>query len=139
MIAGNPKQTKIAISVLVLIHFLITLLHGRAHSTLSIGLPPITSAFVLVVIVIAPLISGFLIWTRYAFAGLWIFFLSNLGAFFFGVYHHYILISPDNIAHLPQGAQLAHSTFIITAVLLALLELCGLLYGAFRLKSYGKS
>lgn len=62
-------------------------------------------------------------------------FLSMLGAMLFGAYHHFILVSPDNIGHLPHGSPDAQATFILSAAALALLELASALYGAFRLGS----
>ena len=58
-----------------------------------------------------------------------------LGAMLFGAYHHYILVSPDNIGHLPDASLDAHATFIASAAALALLELASALYGAFYLGS----
>jgi hypothetical protein len=60
---------------------------------------------------------------------------GKLGALLFGAYHHYILVSPDNIGYLPHAPADAHSTFIDSAAALALLELASALYGAFCLGS----
>ena len=138
---GNERSTKkrdmtnIAIAILVAIHLAVTVWHGNAHTELAIALPPLKNAFVLAVILIAPLVAAALVWTRYVLLGLWMFFLSMLGALLFGAYHHYILVSPDNIGHLPHGGANAQSTFIATAAALALLELASALYGAFCLGS----
>jgi hypothetical protein len=128
-------MTKIAIAVLVAIHLAVALWHGTAHTALAIALPPEKNAFVFIVILIAPLVAAALVWTRYVLVGVWMFFLSMLGAMLFGAYHHYILVSPDNIGHLPHGSPDAQATFIASAVALALLELASALYGAFRLGS----
>ena len=124
-------MTDIAIAVLVAIHLAVSLWHGNAHTALAIALPPEKNAFVILVILIAPLVAASLVWTRYVLVGLWMFFLSMLGALLFGAYHHYVLVSPDNIGHLPQGNADAHATFIATAAALAVLELASALYGAF--------
>jgi hypothetical protein len=89
--------------------------------------------FVYVVILIAPIAAAGLVWTRHRSAGLWLFFLSMLGAFLFGAYHHYVLVSPDNIGHLPAGNPASQSQFIASAAALALLELASCLYAAFCL------
>jgi len=128
-------MNKIAIAVLVAIHFAMSLWHGNAHKALAIALPPEKNAFVFIVILIAPIVAASMVWTRYVLAGVWIFFLSMLGAMLFGAYHHYILVSPDNIGHLPQISLEAHATFIHSAASLALLELASALYGAFLLGS----
>ena len=132
---GNDRWTSIVIAVLAAIHLAVTLWHGNAHTELGIALPPDKNVFVVVVILIAPLVAVSLVWTRHALVGLWIFFLSMLGALLFGAYHHYILVSPDNIGHLPHGSVDAQSTFIASAGALALLELASALYGAFCLGS----
>jgi GrpB-like predicted nucleotidyltransferase (UPF0157 family) len=126
-------MARIAIAVLVAVHFAVAVWHGNAHTVLAIALPPEKNAFVYVVIVIAPVVAAALTWTRYALVGVWTFFLSMLGALLFGAYHHFIMISPDNIGHLPHGTADAQSTFIVTAVALALLELASALHGAFCL------
>ncbi len=128
-------MTKIAIAVLVAIHLAVALWHGNAHRALAIALPSEKNAFVFIVILIAPLVAASLMWTRYVLVGVWMFFLSMLGALLFGAYHHYVMVSPDNIGHLPHGSADAHSTFIASAAALALLELASALYGAFYLGS----
>jgi hypothetical protein len=126
-------MAKIAIAVLAGIHLAVTLWHGNAHTALAIGLPPAKNAFVVTVIVIAPIVAAVLMWTRYMVVGAWLFVLSMVGALLFGVYHHYVLVSPDNIGHLPHGTGAAQSAFIASAGALPLLELGSALYGAFFL------
>jgi hypothetical protein len=131
---------KIVITGLVVVHLVATLWHGDAHSRLAIDLPPEKKLFVLLVILIAPLVAAGLVWTRYATIGLWVFGLSMIGALLFGVYHHYVLISSDNVGHLPESHPEFHSQFITSAAVIALLELLSALYGAFCLGSrYAKS
>jgi hypothetical protein len=128
-------MTHIAITILLAIHFAVTIWHGNAHTELAIALPPEKNAFVIMVILIAPLVAASLVWTRHVLVGLWVFFLSMLGALLFGAYHHYILVSPDNIGYLPHASANAHSRFIASAAALALVELASALYGAFCLGS----
>jgi hypothetical protein len=126
---------RIAVTVLVAIHLVVSLWHGKAHTVLAVALTPAQNAFVILVILIAPLIASLLIWTRHVLPGAWIFFLSMLGALLFGAYYHFVEVSPDHIGHLPAGSAHAHSTFIATAAMLAALELASALYGAFYLRS----
>src|SRR5712691_5403196 len=128
-------MVKIAIAVLVAIHLAVAVWHGNAHTALAIALPPEKNAFVFIVILLAPLVAASLMWTRYALVGVWMIVLSMLGALLFGAYHHYVMVSPDNIGHLPQGSADAQSTFIASAAALALLELASALYGVFSLGS----
>ena len=126
-------MTRLLISALVIVHLIAAIWHGDAHQKLSIELEPSKTIFVYAVILIAPVVAALLVWTRFMSAGLWVFALSMLGAFLFGAYHHYVLVSPDNIGHLPAGNPDAHSQFINSAAAIALLELAGALTGAFCL------
>ncbi|MBI1815099.1 MAG: hypothetical protein HYR72_08985 [Deltaproteobacteria bacterium] len=127
---------KMVFTGLVAIHFAAAAWHGGAHDQLAIALPPAKNAFVYIVILVGPIVGAALSWTRYAWLGIWTFFFSMLGALLFGVYHHYVMVSPDNIGHLPTGTADAHSQFIASAAVIALLELASALYGAFCLGSY---
>ena len=129
-------MNKIVITVLVAIHLAATLWHGSAHTQLAIALPPGKTIFVYIVILIAPIVAAGFVWTRYVSTGLWVFFLSMLGALLFGAYHHYVMVSPDNIGHLPTGMPESHTQFITSAAVIALLELASALYGAFCLGSH---
>ena len=120
-------------AALAAVHLAVTLWHSGAHSELAIGLPPLKLAYAYAVIVIAPPVAAVLLWTRLATAGLWVFTLAMLGSLLFATYHHYILISPDNIAHLPEGTPAAHASFVSSAGISALLELGSALIGAFLL------
>jgi hypothetical protein len=124
---------KAVLTGLIAVHLLLTVWHGRAHAALAVTLSPLKNMFVLVVIVLAPILAAILVWTRYLRGGAWVFLLSMLGSLLFGVWHHYVLVSADNVHHLPGGGSGAQSSFIQSAALLALLELGATLYGAFCL------
>jgi hypothetical protein len=121
------------IAALAAVHLAITLWHSGAHSELGIGLEPWKLAYAYGVIVIAPPVAAALLWTRFAAFGLWLFTLAMVGSLVFATYHHYILVSPDNIAHLPEGTPEAHVRFVVSAGWSALLELGSALVGAFYL------
>jgi hypothetical protein len=122
---------KAVLTGLIAVHLLVTVWHGRAHEALAVALSPMQNAFVFVVIVLAPILAAILVWTRYLRSGAWMFFLSMLGSLLFGAWHHYVLVSSDNVHHLPGGGSGAQSSFIQSAAVLALLELVSTLYGAF--------
>jgi len=127
------NTARVAMTVLIALHLAVTIWHGNAHTVLAITLPPVKGAFVVIVILIAPLVGLLLLWTRFTAVGAWILVLSMLGALLFGVYHHYLMVSPDNVRHLPAGNAAAQSAFVASATALALLELATMLYGAFYL------
>jgi hypothetical protein len=126
-------MTRLLITGLVAVHLAASLWHGNAHTRLAIYLPAEKTLFIIIVILIAPIVAAALVWTRYISIGLWVFFLSMLGGFLFGAYHHFLLVSPDNIHHLPAGSPEMHSQFIISAGVIALMELASALYGAYCL------
>jgi hypothetical protein len=127
------RHTAPTITALAALHLAATAWHGNAHTQLAIALPPAKNAFVLAVIVIGPILAAALIWSRHVRVALWAFFFSMLAAFLFGAYHHYVMVSPDNIHHLPGGDAGAHDSFVASATAIAVLELAGALYGAFCL------
>lgn len=129
-------MTKLVVTGLVAVHLVASLWHGNAHTRLAIYLPAEKTLFIVIVILIAPIVAAALVWTRYISLGLWVFFLSLLGSFLFGAYHHYLLVSPDNIGHLPAGSPEAHTQFITSAGVIALIELASALYGAYCLGRY---
>jgi hypothetical protein len=126
-------MTRCIITALVIVHLAASLWHGNAHTYLEIELSMKQNIFLYLVIIIAPIIAAILVWTHKVSMGIWVFFLSMLGSFLFGVYYPYLFVSPDNISHLPPGTQQSHSHFIASAGLIALIELVSVLYGAFSL------
>ena len=119
-------------TVSVLAHLVVSMVHGRAHEGLAVGLSSWQNMYVLIVIVIAPLIAMVLIWTRLARPGLVLLVISMAGSLTFGVAYHYVVISPDHVSHLPLGD--AQGLFRTTALLLVLTELFGVVVGLWGLR-----
>lgn len=124
-------------TIVALAHLVVNLLHGHAHTSLGVGLSSWQQVYVLVVILLAPLLALVLVFTRYARAGLWLLLGSMLGSLIFGFMHHYIIISPDNVAHLPPGAE--RGLFRMTALLLLVTEALGVLVAGLALRSREKA
>jgi hypothetical protein len=116
--------------IVIAIHFLVSVVHGMAHSRLHIEMNLWQSLYILVVITLLPLISGFLLWRR-ARGGFVLLAISMLGALIFGGYYHFIAPGADNVASL--GSLTWAQPFQVTAVLLAITEAAGLLIGIFGL------
>jgi ACR3 family arsenite efflux pump ArsB len=114
-------------TVAVLAHLVVSIVHGRAHERLAVGLSNWQNLYVLIVIVIAPLIAMVLTWTRLARIGFLLLVISMAGSLVFGVAYHYVVISLDHVSHLPPGD--AQGLFRTTALLLVLTELSGILVG----------
>jgi hypothetical protein len=119
-------------TVSVLAHLVVSIVHGRAHERLSVGLSNWQNLYVLIVIVIAPLLAMVLIWTRLAHFGLLLLVLSMAASLIFGIAYHYVVISPDHVSHLPPGD--AHGLFRTTALLLVVTELFGIVIGLWGLR-----
>jgi hypothetical protein len=132
------KQTQLraAVMIAVLAHLVVVVLHGQAHTRLGVGLTNWQQLYVLTVIVLAPLVALVLSLTRFASAGLWLLFLSMLGSLIFGACYHYLIISPDHVAHLPLGE--ARALFRITALLLLVTETFGVVVAVLTLRAWVK-
>ena len=124
---------RIVCTFAVLAHLAVNILHGRAHESLGVGLNTFQNIYVFSVILIAPLIAMLLLWTRYARTGLVLLVISMAGSLIFGAIYHYVVVSPDHVSHLPPGE--AQGMFRITAVLLILTELFGVIVGLLGLRS----
>jgi hypothetical protein len=107
------------VTVIVVVHLLVNIAHGLAHRELRVGLPPFGSVFVIVVVLIFPLIAMTLLWILLS--------LSMFGSLLFGLYHHFLAVSPDHIHSQPPSAW--GITFVLTAYLLLITEAIGTYVG----------
>ena len=114
--------------LVVAFHFVISLAHGVAHSRLHIDMNLWQTVYILVVITLLPLISAFLLW-RSLTGGPFLLLASMLGSLIFGGYYHFIAAGADNVASL--GSHSWVLPFQVTAVLLAITEVAGVLTGLF--------
>jgi hypothetical protein len=103
-------------------HLLVSLVHGAAHSSLHIDMATWQTVYILVVITLLPLVSGYLLWRRRP-GGFLLLLCSMMGGLVFGGYYHFIAIGSDNVSSL--GAHSWALPFQATAVLLALIEAAG--------------
>ena len=133
------RHSRIAwiVTLVVLAHLVVNVLHGQAHTRLAIALASWQRVYVIVVILLAPLVALALSWTRYLRAGVWLLLLSMLGSLIFGAVHHYVLISKDHVAHLPPGD--ARGLFRVTALLLLVTETVGVFVAAMIARSTSKT
>ena len=120
------RSVKYATSI-VAAHLLVNIVHGLAHRELHVGLAPLASIFVIVVVLVFPLIATVLLWTAKKRLGLILLSLSMFGSLLFGLYHHFLAVSPDHIHSQPSGGW--GTTFILTAYLLLITEAIGTYVG----------
>jgi hypothetical protein len=110
----------------IAIHFLVSLVHGAAHSHLHLEMKLWENIYILIVITTLPIASGVLIW-RGGQTGFQLLFVSMLGALVFGGYYHFVKVGADNVAS--HGSDRWGQTFLVTAVLLGITEAIGVLTG----------
>ena len=82
---------------------------------LRVGLAPLASIFIIVVVLVFPLIAMALLWTAEKRLGLVLLSLSMFGSLLFGLYHHFLAAGPDHVHS--QSASAWRTTFVVTAYL----------------------
>ena len=132
--AQPRSQTRpFAALALVLIHLVVSTLHGLVHQAAIVNLTTFGYVYVTIVITLGPLVAaGFLVTRRQKTGGL-LLALSMFGSFIFGVWYHFLSNTTDNVTQV-HGPW--HSTFLWTAIALAVIELAGAVVGfrMFRVK-----
>ena len=119
---------KIALAVVGL-HFVVVVLHSIAHQSLSVNASPAQLAFIFPVIIVAPVVAGFML-PKFEKSGTVLLTASMLGSFVFGVYYHLIADTIDHVAHVAQLEPHRWSQmFVATSYLLAISELLGAIVG----------
>ena len=105
----------------VLVHFVIALVHGLAHTRANVPLSRAGTLFVVSVILAGPLIG--LAVTRLAQPiGVALVAITMAASLVFGVVNHFVLSSPDHISHVEASWR---TLFASTAALLAVTETLG--------------
>lgn len=114
----------------IVIHALVSTLHGAAHQTLGVKLSLLQTLFVAVVITISPILAGILLWKGVTRIGAILLVCSMTGSLIFGVYNHFVAISPDHVLHLAITTSKNWVwIFQSTAVLIAVIEAFGIWIG----------
>jgi hypothetical protein len=126
------------VSMLIWLHVIVVVLHGIAHGGAGVPLTSLSPKVLVVLAIglgigIAPLVALSLLYLRWFQWGALLLCLSMLGSLLFGVWNHFLLPGPDNIASLSAG--IWQFPFRATAFLLALIEATGTITGAWLLFS----
>lgn len=109
--------------IIVWLHTAIAVVHGISHVANSAELPLFANVFVIVVIVLAPLLALLLLCTHWRRSGALLLTLSMLASLVFGIWNHFLVPGPDNVAQVMSG--MWSSSFLITSILVALSEAVG--------------
>ena len=112
---------------LVGIHAGILAGHDIAHRGLGVDLAPWQQLYAYSLIVAGPFIAAALLVSGRLAIGFAALAASMFAALAFGIFHHYVAISPDHVSHLPAGAEQA--LFRSTAALMAVFELAAVAVG----------
>jgi hypothetical protein len=121
------------VTTLVIIHAIAATLHGFAHMEIPVALSALQILFVGSVIMLAPISATILLWTRFGQAGSWLLLGSMAGALLFGLYNHFIAISPDHVSQILFAGW--GVVFNITAVFLFFIEGIGCVVGVWAVKT----
>ncbi|HEX8922475.1 MAG TPA: hypothetical protein VF766_13465 [Pyrinomonadaceae bacterium] len=129
----NARRLKLTALWLVVFHFVIVVLHSIAHEVLAVKATAAQLAFIILVIILAPLIAGLML-RKLRRAGAVLLTASMLGSFVFGLYYHFIADTIDHVAHVAHLQPAFWSQmFQTTAYLLALSEILGVAVGGLSL------
>jgi hypothetical protein len=104
------------------------LAHGITHLGHEVPLTAWQSAYVIVIVFIAPIAAAGLLLTRYRRAGALLLLASMVGSLIFGLAYHFVVSGPDNAFTTSEGAW--HTPFLVSAALLVVVEGLGCLVGA---------
>ena len=123
---------KTALTV-VAIHFVVVVLHSMAHNVLPVKATPAQLAFILPVIIVAPLVAGVIL-IKFEKAGMILLAATMLGSLIFGIYYHFIADTIDHVAHVAHREPLFWSQmFVVTSYVLAITEAAGAAVGLISL------
>jgi hypothetical protein len=125
----SSRRLPFAALVLILIHLVVSILHGWAHQAAMVTLNTFGNVYVGIVITLMPVVAAAFLFSRKKKIGSLLLALSMLGSFVFGFWYHFLSQTNDNVAQV-HGPW--HSTFLWTATALAVIELAGAVVG-FRL------
>ena len=120
---------KITALVIVAVHFVVVVVHSIAHNVLPVEATPAQLAFIVPVIIVAPLVAAIML-AKFEKTGMILLTASMLGSLVFGIYYHFIADTIDHVAHVAHRAPLFWSQmFQVTSYLLAVTEAAGVMVG----------
>jgi len=117
----NASPGRRWLTATVLLHLVVSIVHGAAHAGAHVPLSPAANLFVFTVILAGPLVGLALTWPAERI-GSWLIAITMAASLVFGLVNHFVIVSPDHIAHVTEQWQ---PLFTTTAVLLALTEALG--------------
>lgn len=116
------------IYAMILGHTIVSGYHGWSHFYATVPTSLAQNVFIVSVIFVSPILAALLLVSRRIYAGVVLFTLSMSGALIFGLMYHFIIDSPDLCSNV-RG--IGSRQFFVSAVLLASVELIGLVWGGY--------
>lgn len=123
---GNSLAPLLAAAVVI--HAVIGLWHGAAHSEVPVPLTSAQQVFVGVIVMLAPLVGAGLLWSRWRRSAALLIAAAMLGSLIFGVLNHFVLDSADNVVSIPE--HVSRHGFVLSAALIAISETMGTVVAA---------
>lgn len=117
-----PRTLVITAALVVLVHTVVMLVHGAAHTRLNIELSPWANIYVFA-IGTGPIIGFFFLRSSRQRTGAMILFITMVGALLFGLWNHFIAHGADHVMDLQAGPW--RLPFQVTAGLLLVSEAIG--------------
>jgi predicted membrane channel-forming protein YqfA (hemolysin III family) len=105
---------------IAIIHVFMVIIHGTAHLKLPVPISVFQAAFVVIVILLAPIVAIYLLQTPWDRVGIWLWLFAMLGALIFNHFYHLIQVSSDNLSQIP--ATQWGEVFRVTAISLEAIE-----------------
>ncbi|MBW4523280.1 MAG: hypothetical protein KME16_26875 [Scytolyngbya sp. HA4215-MV1] len=124
-------------TVIVFLHAIVHGLHGLAHVQIPVALSLLQIVFIGGVIVFAPMVAAGFLWTKLDRIGYWLLLGAMMGAILFGIYNHFIAISPDHVSQVALNGW--GWLFQITAILTLIVDGLGLGLSLWALKAMPQS
>lgn len=121
----------------VAVHAIVAIIHSQAHQQVNVVLTNFQSTFAVIVIVVAPAVAAAIIWRGHPRMGSTMLVLSLLASLIFGVANHFVIDSPDQLAHIATDGW--GKIFTVSAYALAVTELIGVLAGTGLYRSSGRT
>jgi hypothetical protein len=122
----DGRSARRLLTIVVLGHLAVTLVHGGAHSGADVPMTLPANLFIYLVILAGPLAGLWLARSRPR-AGGWLVAATMAGSLVFGIVNHFVISSPDHVNHVAAEWRML---FASTAVLLVITEGIGVAAGA---------
>lgn len=126
----DPKQ-RLALAGVVLLHLIVTVIHGSAHNGAAVEQGPAAMAFIFLVIIAGPLVGLAWMWVN-PHRGARLIGITMAASLLFGLINHFIIPGADRVDHVATAWR---SLFASTAVMLVFIEAAGAVLGF----AYGRS